>query len=134
MRETTITTQQKILNKCHSMVNFTFDLHKKSRGRYVVSIKNLYTGVNPSLDNLLFKKIQDVLNDTQQIDKTKKYKGVFCSYCSIGGWNDKNTGLYHVDANLHFYSLYVALDIAKYFNQLSVFDLEKNEVIYVSYD
>ena len=107
--------EQLILNNTMYKNDFTHAL-SDTKSRYVVSIKNLYKGSNPSLDFELLNKITKIV-DSEQFD-------------SIGGWNGPD-GTYYLDANLHLNKLEYAIGAAKNCNQISVWDMEAEEVIYI---
>ena len=113
MRATKITLTQQILNKVNSKQEFTHKL-TDNNNRYIVSIKNLYTGTNPSLYFNMIIDIQDIINSN--------------SYDSIGTWISSD-GLFYVDCNIHITNLKIALMTAKAFNQMAIYDSLKNEVI-----
>ena len=111
---------QRIINKSNSKIDFTIDL-KPLTARYIVSIKNIYYGKNPSLKYDLNKDINEAINRTHTISKY---------YDSIGGWKDENQN-YCLDANIHFHNIHLALETAKIFKQKAIFDKVNNEVILV---
>lgn len=115
MRQINTPLYQKIVNKAISKIDFTFNL--KNENRYIVSYKNIFTGKNPSLDFNLVKKVSNTLKNE--------------NCCSIGGWMDKNTNLYYLDCNKHFYYLKDALTFAKLNSQIAIFDTYKKQVIYL---
>lgn len=86
---------------------FTFPL-KKNLARYIVSIKNVYTGKFPKANQL-------VNINTKGFD-------------SLGGWNDEQEN-YYLDLNKHFDSIETALKVAKDNKELAIFDSLKNKVI-----
>ena len=106
---------QVITNKANSLQDFTFNLKDNLNRRYIVSYKNIYTGKNPSLQSDLCVKISDILEKE--------------NCCSIGGWMDKNTDLYYLDCNKHFFYLSDALNFARLNNQIAIFDNYKKEVL-----
>ena len=114
-----INTVQKIVNKANGKNNFTYKL-KECDKRYIVSVKNIYLGFNPSLCYDLNLKLKDIINDN--------------IFDSIGGWNDfgndKNKP-YYLDANVHFYNLDDAITIAKKYKQIAIFDKLQNKTIYL---
>jgi len=122
MKEIKTSQVQKIVNICHTKKDFTFELNKNN-APYIVSIKNIYKGINPSLDFELNKKINDILNKKNIISKY---------YDSIGGWKDED-GNFCIDANVHFYNLSLAIDTAKAFKQKAIFDKKNNKVILINY-
>lgn len=123
MKNNKINTLQKIVNLCYAKNDFTFELNK-NEAPYIVSIKNIYKGKNPSLCFDLNLKIQETIN---KINIVSKY------YDSIGGWRD-NKGNFCIDANVHFYNLSLAIDAAKVFKQYAIFDKVNNKVILIDYN
>jgi hypothetical protein len=117
MRQQKTNTVQKIVNKAIGKKDFTHNL-KNCDKRYIVSVKNIYLGFNPSLCYDLNLRIDDVINND--------------IYDSIGGWNgfgSNKSKPYYLDANVHFYSLTVAIDTAKSYGQLAIFDKLDNKII-----
>jgi len=117
MRNTELTKFQDLINKINSRQNFTYNL-SNSKNRYIVSYKNLYTGKNPSLDFNLITKVDKFINSKM--------------YDSLGGWLNKETNVYYLDANLHFSDISIALKVAKNNNQIAIFDNLKKETIYLT--
>jgi hypothetical protein len=115
MRAINIPLFQTITNKANQRLDFTYNLRDNLNRRYIVSYKNIFTGKNPSLEFDLSKKISDIL-ETENC-------------CSIGGWTDKNTNLYYLDCNKHFFYLKDALNFARLTNQIAIFDSHKKQVL-----
>lgn len=107
---------QLILNNAEHKQDFTINL-SKSKSRYVVSVKNLYRGINPSLDFELRDKISKIV-DSGQFD-------------SVGGWTNID-GEYFVDANLHLEKLEWANHTAIKNEQISIYDLVDEKLIFVN--
>ena len=118
MRGNYIELNQQIVNKINAKQNFTFDL-SNSKKRYVVSIKNIYKGKNPSLWHDSIIMINSII---------KKNSLVKDFYDSFGGWADNNN-TYFLDLNIHFNDLQTALNIAKQNNQKAIYDIETKKVI-----
>lgn len=49
----------------------------------------------------------------------------------IGVWRDEETGLIYVDLSVNIAELSTALKVAEYNNQLAIYDVENNKVIYL---
>jgi hypothetical protein len=111
-----ISTAQSITNKCNSLVDFTYKL-TDNEGRYVVSTYPIYKGINPSLDSELIVNIDKAIKSGQND--------------SIGMWRGDD-GKYCVDGSLHFDDLEWALKVAKAFNQKAIYDLQNDEVVYLT--
>ena len=120
MRDITVSIAQTILNKCNSKKEFTYFLNWDHGGDYVVSIRNLYTGKNPSLDNDLLRKINKALADELR----------FKSFDSIGLWIDENKNIC-IDANIHVKNKKTALSIAADYNQTAIYDLKNKQNIFL---
>ena len=103
-----ITIAQNITNKAHSKQDFTTYL-TTTKGRYIVSMKNIFTGKN-------FANCHDMIIRVSDIVETGYYD-------SIGGWNFE--GNYFVDANRHFQDLDLAIQSAKINKQIAIFDTKK---------
>jgi hypothetical protein len=118
MRAIKISTVQAVLNNCNSRINFTYYLDENNiKDRYIVSVKNIYTGKNASIVTNLNLKISEIIG-------TKKYH-------SIGGWLDKKTNLYYIDANLHFNNIESAKLLAIKNEQIAIYDTLENKEIYI---
>jgi len=112
-----ITVTQQINNKANAKRDFTTYL-SKSKDRYILSVKNIYTGTNPSICFDLISRIGDT------IDKN--------IYDSVGGWIDPETNIYYLDANMHFNSLSECISNAKGLGELAIYDTLENKVIYIN--
>jgi len=99
---------QKIKNK----VSFTFNL-KQNNARYIVSVKNLYTGKLPTA------KVLAKIN--------------YADFDSIGGWTDDKTNIYYLDANLHLKDKYKAKTIGIALGQIAIFDSKEKRIINLKY-
>ncbi len=106
--------QQLIINKANNKQNFTYYL-KNNQNRYIVGVKNIFNGKNPSLKCNLLKDVANIL---------KNY-----NFDSIGGWMDKKSNIYYLDANLHYSNKIKALKAAKILNEIAIFDNLENKVI-----
>jgi hypothetical protein len=109
------TIAQNITNKAHAKKDFTTYL-TKSKSRYIVSIKNIFTGKN-------FANCYDMILRVSKIVNSGYYD-------SIGGWNFESN--YFVDANLHFQDLDLAMQCAKNNKQIAIFDTKENKTIYIN--
>ena len=107
---------QLILNNASYKQDFTINL-SESKSRYVVSIKNLYRGTNPSLDFELRDRISKIA-DSQQFD-------------SIGGFTNID-GEYFLDANLHLDKLEFAMHTAINNDQICIFDNVEKKLIFTN--
>lgn len=117
MRQLQINTVQKIVNKSINKLDFTYNLNNNNK-RYIVSVKNIYLGFNPSLCANLNLRVKKIIDSNL--------------YDSIGGWNgysSNNSKPYYLDANLHFESLDMAVNVARQNNQMAIFDAKNNSVI-----
>mgnify|MGYP003674860913 FL=1 len=112
-----ITITQQVNNKANAKRDFTTYL-SKSKDRYILAVKNLYTGKNPSTCFDLISRISDT------IDKN--------IYDSVGGWMDTKTDIYYLDANMHFDSLNECISNAKGLGELAIYDTIDNKVIYIN--
>lgn len=117
MKNIKINNVQKIVNKSNNKVDFTYNLNNNNN-RYIVSVKNIYLGFNPSLCTDLNLRVKKIIDSNL--------------YDSIGGWNGQGTNKskpYYLDANVHFKSLDSAINVAKKNNQMAIFDAKNNLVI-----
>ena len=117
-----LTKTQIILNNANYKQDFTINISKEKsiENRYIVSSFNLYEGKNASLDFDLFDKVDNIININ---------KGLFDS---IGGWLNKETNIYSLDANIHFNDINFALKFAKANKQTAIFDKVENKEIYLN--
>jgi len=113
---------QKIINNANYKQDFTINIGKENtvNSRYVVSCYSLYLGENPSLDFDLLSNVNNICENCNLM------------FDSIGGWLNKETNLYSLDANMHFNDLNFALKFAKVNKQLAIFDKETKQVIYLN--
>jgi hypothetical protein len=111
-------TLQRLINKVNAKQDFTHNL-RENKGRYAVSYLNdIYKGENPSIQFDLVIKLNEQLE--------------LKNCCSIGGWLDKKTNLYYLNRNLHFQDINIALMFAKNNEQLAIYDLQNEQLIYLN--
>ena len=123
MKTIQITKQQQVINFADAKKEFTYNLKEvDKKQRYVVSCFNILTSKNPSTDNKTVSKIYGFFKSND-----------FKDFDSIGGWIDKDTNTYCLDANVHFYSIDAALNVAYLHKQKAIFDLKENKVINLKY-
>ena len=117
-----ITLSQQIINNANYKQDFTINISNDItiNNRYVVSCYSLYLGSNPSLDFKLLESVTNVIDINNGL------------FDSIGGWLNKETNLYSLDANMHFDNLEFALKFAKINKQLAIFDKETQQTIYLN--
>ena len=113
---------QQIINNANYKQNFTINIGKENNvnNRYIVSCYNFYLGSNPSLDFDLLTSVEDICKNCNSM------------FDSVGGWLNKETNLYSLDANMHFNDLNFALKFAKVNKQLAIFDKETQQTIYLN--
>lgn len=112
MRDTVLTLNQAIANKINSKEDFTHCFGTSSN-RYVVAHQTVWEGENPSHGYGMRERISHDITlgkDLLQCD-------------SIGGWLDKETGVYYVDLNRHYDNLGVARAAAIHNDQVAIYDL-----------
>ena len=108
-----MTKQQNIINKINAKQDFTINL-KENTKRYIVGVKNLFTGSNPSTQYETIYK--DIMNREEKFD-------------SVGGWLDKDSMIYFVDYSMQINNLSDALELAKQHNELAIWDSLENKEI-----
>ena len=108
-----MTKQQNIINKINAKQDFTVNLTNQSK-RYIVGVKNLFTGSNPSTQYETIYK--DIMNPEAKFD-------------SVGGWLDKDSMIYFVDYSMQLDNLSDALQLAKENNELAIWDSLDNKEI-----
>lgn len=113
---------QQIINNANYKQDFTINISNDItiNNRYVVSCYSLYLGSNPSLDFELLTNVNDICENCNLM------------FDSVGGWLNKETNIYSLDANMHFNDLNFALKFAKVNKQLAIFDKETKQVIYLN--
>jgi len=113
---------QQIINNANYKQDFTINIGKENtvNSRYIVSCYSLYLGANPSLDFNLLTSVNNICENRNLM------------FDSIGGWLNKETNIYSLDANMHFHDLNFALKFAKVNGQLAIFDKETEQVIYLN--
>jgi len=109
------TLTQKLVNKINARNNFTYLKQGREQKNYIVSVKNIYTGKNPSLFFNMNIDLKLVLNNDV--------------YDSIGLWQNDKDGIYYVDANVHFFTLKTALSVAQKYDQIAIYDIKNNKTI-----
>ena len=112
-------TLQRLINKVNAKQNFTYNL-TNNRQRYIVSIKSVYNGSNPSIDFDLITKVSKIIDAKNH------------SFDSLGGWFNVDDKTYCLDLNLHLSDLTTSLKLAKANQQNAIFDSKKNLVIYLN--
>lgn len=122
MRNEQISKTQVIFNNANYKQDFTINItnEKSKDNRYIVSCFNLYTGKNPSLNFELFGNVENIC------------KNLDCWFDSVGGWLNKDTNVYSLDANMHFNDIDFALKFAKVNRQIAIFDKVTNQCIYLN--
>ena len=116
MRQIETSLGQRIYNLCNTKQDFTHSL-TKHKGRYIVSCKNVLSTENMSFEADGITKVFNALKSTE--------------FDSLGGWLDKETEVYHLDLNSHFYNLDIALQVGYLNEQKAIFDTLENKVIYL---
>ena len=111
---TELTTQQDLANKVNSRKEFTHYL-VDSPERYVVGLKNLFEGTNPSLEGSALRMAEIALDSNAD---------------AFGGWLSED-GIYYVDLSTTTNNLYTALNQAKERGELAIWDSLENRVINV---
>lgn len=112
MRDTVLTLNQSIANKINSKEDFTHCFGTSSN-RFVVAYRAVWEGKNPGYGNGMRVRISDAIALGKDI--------LHCD--SIGGWLDKETGVYYVDLNRHYDNFGVARAAAIHHDQVAIYDL-----------
>ena len=108
---------QAIYNRCiSSKKDFTIGLTENPQ-RYVVGNRSLYEGYKPHTSQTLRTELWDIV------------KG---GYCSVGRWEDPDTGIIYIDANTHFTELDLAIKYARSKDQIAIYDRLCDKVIFVN--
>ena len=73
-------TLQRLINKVNAKQNFTYNL-TNNRERYIVSIKSVYNGLNPSIDFDLITKVSKIISASTSLKlaKVNQQKAIFDS-------------------------------------------------------
>ncbi len=109
-----LTIQQHLANKVNAKQEFTHYL-VDSPERYVVGLKNLFEGINPSLEGSALRMAEIALDSNAD---------------AFGGWLSED-GTYYVDLSTTTNSLDTALSQAKTRGELAIWDSVKEVVINV---
>ena len=119
MRNHNITLEQRVTNRINQEVDFTQKLSGEHRsGRYVVATMNIFEGELPSHNPHMLSFVTDA------IDNAHAYGAD-----SIGGWKDKETGIYYVDMCVHFQDKSEAMKVAIANEEIAIYDLlEEKEI------
>jgi len=113
-----ITPQQDVVNKINAQTDFTYNINKTRVERYTISVQNIFTGKNPSLYlKDTWQVVDDAFNSNHEL---------------LGGWLDKQDGVYYLDYNLSVNNLKDAMKIAKFNKQLAIYDNVSQKVIPVA--
>ena len=110
---------QNLINRINAKQDFTYNL-TPNKSRYIVSIKSVYNGLNPSIENNMRVKISNIVDAKNH------------SFDSLGGWFNESTKIYTLDLNLHLADINTALKLARVNNQLAIYDSLENNVIYLN--
>lgn len=108
-----ITINQVLINKINAKQDFSHSINDNSK-RYIVGMKNLFTGNNPSL------QYENIYNDVLNLDE---------SFDILGGWTDPDTNIYYVDLCNSYDCVFDAMDQARINNEIAIFDSKENKVI-----
>jgi len=117
MRDLSMPFDQILANNIRAKKDFTLNLGIEN-SRYIVGAVNLFTGNPAKLQDNLFKRIES-------------WKEDFADFDTIGGWMDAETGLYYVDLGFRYSNLDIALDRARVFKQISIYDELEKKLIFV---
>ena len=108
-----ISPEQKIVNMINARVDFTLDLNDNT-GRYVVGKKELFKGINPSLNANTWEILEEALQSSAD---------------TLGGWENKE-GIYYVDLGNKYTDLALALYIADKRGEEAIYDSLEDKVIW----
>jgi hypothetical protein len=112
---------QELTNRVNAERDFTYNLNENRTGRYVVASSNVWFGTNPS------HKYHIISVMAEGIERARS-RG--CD--SIGGWKDKETGIYYVDMNCHYTNRSEAIQSAVANNELAIYDTVTELVINIT--
>ena len=113
MTKQTVKQEQQLVNKINAKQDFTYSITGVNK-RYVIGVKTLFMGKNPSLQyNLIY---DDIYNLDNRFD-------------SVGGWLDTETGIYYVDYSVQMDDLFDAMQLARENNELAIYDTVENTEI-----
>ena len=113
-----ITQAQRVTNKINHEVDFTEQVSCDNVGRYVVSVKNVFTGTLPSHNPMMLSLVTEALASCM---------GLWAD--SVGGWKDKATGIYYVDINVNAEYKSDAITLALGLDEIAIYDLlEEKEI------
>lgn len=117
MKTIALSLEQSLINKINGRKSFAYSGNKSYR--YLVPMKNLFVGSNPSL---CYDEIyEDIDREVKAVDSTDSY--------TLSGWYDKPNKVYYVDLMRGFNFLDTALWFANGVNQGYVLDTETDKLI-----
>ena len=112
-----ISPQQDVVNKINAKADFTHNINNTRLERYTVSTQNVFTGKNPSLFlKDTWKVVDDAFNSNQEL---------------LGGWLSEDD-IYFLDYGLSVSDIKEAMKIAKFNEQLAIYDNVSQKVIEVA--
>tara|TARA_R110002049_G_scaffold130091_1_gene288238 strand:- start:83 stop:454 length:372 start_codon:yes stop_codon:yes gene_type:complete len=119
MKNKKISLGQSLINKINSKESFTY-LSNDNNGRYIVGVETLHKSKNPSLN---YKDIySDFYNMNNAFFNDNNISGV-------GGWLNKDTGMYYVDYINTYDDIFDALNKARQNNEVAIWDnVEQKEI------
>ena len=100
-------------------IGFNLEKPTHKKGFYVGVTDNSNTNLNQAIDKL-FKICE------------KDFKGVNKNSFFIGGWIDKNTNIFYLDLSVYIENKKNALLMAKLFKQKAIWDIKKQDSIYLN--
>ena len=111
-----ITPQQDVVNKINAKADFTHNINNTRLERYTVSTQNILKTANPSLfSKNTWQIVDDAFNSDQEL---------------FGGWLSEDD-IYFLDYGLSVSSIKEAMKIAKFNEQLAIYDNVSQKVITV---
>lgn len=110
-------TLEDVVNKIDKKIDFTITINHSKLERYTISQKNIFTcdlDTNTLLDTNTWFIVQSALDSENEL---------------LGGWLNKETGVYYLDYGKSIRDLVKAKEVAKINKQIAIYDNVKKQVI-----
>lgn len=130
MRHLTINKELKIANSLYSQAgNFggasiNINFNKPIQG-FMVSVQDglIYNNLSEVNEHALSNWIAEQIKSIKKLENNKHYY--------FGSWVDEKTKKVYFDLSLNIASKITALELAKEYNQISIYDIENKKTIYL---
>lgn len=107
-------TLEDVVNKIEKKIDFTIPINHSRLERYTVGQKNIFTCDQSYLNTNTWFIVQSALDSGNEL---------------LGGWLNKETGVYYLDYGKSIRELDKAKEVAKTNKQIAIYDNVKKQVI-----